>query len=59
MIETKGGGEIATRLAASYDSDSGRLLVPLSRKANPNDPTTIELEYGQVHKSGGGPGCSA
>jgi hypothetical protein len=53
LIETKGGGEIATRLAASYDSDSGRLLVPLSRKANPNDPTTIELEYGQVHKSGG------
>ncbi|MGB2806161.1 MAG: hypothetical protein WBC22_00345 [Sedimentisphaerales bacterium] len=53
LIETKGGGEIATRLAASYDTESGRLLVPLSRKANPNDPTTVELEYGQVHKSGG------
>ena len=53
LIETQGGGEKATRLAASYDTASGRLLVPLSRKANPNDPTTIELEYGQVHKSGG------
>jgi len=53
LIESKGGGEKATRLAASHDTDSGRLLVPLSRKANPNDPTTIELEYGQVHKSGG------
>jgi len=53
LIETQGGGEKATRLAASYDTKSGRLLVPLSRKANPNDPTTIELEYGQVHKSGG------
>ncbi|NIS51689.1 MAG: hypothetical protein GWN67_11375 [Phycisphaerae bacterium] len=53
LIETKDGREKATRLAASYDTKSGRLLVPLSRKANPNDPTTVELEYGQVHKSGG------
>lgn len=53
LIERKGGVEKATRLVASHDTDSGRLLVPLSRKANPNDPTTIELEYGQVHKSGG------
>jgi hypothetical protein len=53
LIENKDGGEKATRLAASHDTDSGRLLVPLSRKANPNDPTTIELEYGHVHKSGG------
>jgi hypothetical protein len=53
FIEGKSGSEKTTRLAASYDSDSGRLLVPLSRKANPNDPTTVELEYGQVHKSGG------
>jgi len=43
----------ATRLAASHDTESGRLLIPLSRKANPNDPATIQLEYGQVHKSGG------
>jgi len=53
LIETKSDGEKVTRLAASYDTESGRLLVPLSRKANPNDPTTVELEYGQVHKSGG------
>jgi hypothetical protein len=53
LIETKSDGEKVTRLAASYDTNSGRLLVPLSRKANPNDPTTVELEYGQVHKSGG------
>jgi hypothetical protein len=47
-----GGGEQATRLAASHEQDSGRLLIPLRRQANPNDPTTIELEYGQVHQSG-------
>ncbi len=46
-----GGGEQATRLAASHEQDSGRLLIPLGRRANPNDPMTIELEYGQVHQS--------
>ncbi len=46
-----GGGEQTTRLAASHEQDSGRLLIPLRRQANPNDPTTIELEYGQVHQS--------
>ncbi|UCG57987.1 MAG: hypothetical protein JSU70_00495 [Phycisphaerales bacterium] len=53
LIEQRGGREEATRLAASHDAESGRLLVPLSRKTNPNDPTTIELEYGQVHETGG------
>lgn len=53
LIEGKEGAETATRLAASHDTKSGRLLIPLSRKANPNDPATIQLEYGQVHKSGG------
>ncbi|MBL7152702.1 MAG: hypothetical protein ISS79_03230 [Phycisphaerae bacterium] len=53
LIEPKGRGEQQTRLATSHDTDSGRLLIPLSRKANPNAPSTIELEYGQVHKAGG------
>ena len=58
------GGEQATRLAASHDPATGQLLVPLRRQANPNDPATIELEYGQVHKAGElvaasrGPGCT-
>jgi hypothetical protein len=45
------GAEQSTRLAASHDQDSGQLLVPLRRQVNPNDPVTIELEYGQVHES--------
>ncbi|MBN1507652.1 MAG: hypothetical protein JW955_12445 [Sedimentisphaerales bacterium] len=54
--EERGRDTLATeersiRLAASHDRDSGRLLVPLRRQANPNDPATIELEYGQVHQS--------
>jgi len=53
LVERKGRGEQQTRLAASHDTNSGRLLIPLSRKANPNDPSTIELEYGQVHEAGG------
>jgi len=47
------GREQATRLAASADQATGQLLVPLRRQANPNDPATIELEYGQIHKAGG------
>ncbi len=43
------GSEVSNRLAASRDQGSGCLLVPLRRQANPNDPLTIELEYGQVH----------
>lgn len=46
------GREQSTRLAASHDQDSGQLLIPLRRQVNPNDPATIELEYGQVHQSG-------
>ncbi len=62
-----GGSETLSRLAASYDQDNGRLLVPLRRQANPNDPLTIELEYGQVHDTSGwwrpqidltAPGCA-
>ncbi len=54
LIHTQPDGrEQATRLAASHDQDSGRLLVPLSRQVNPNEPATIELEYGQVHKGAG------
>ena len=53
LIEQTGSGEQQTRLAASHDAESGRLLIPLSRKANPNDPSTIELEYGQVHGGDG------
>ncbi len=45
------GREQSTRLAASQDQDSGQLLIPLCRQVNPNDPATIELEYGQVHES--------
>jgi hypothetical protein len=53
QIETKPDAtEQSTRLAASHDQDSGQLLIPLRRQANPNDPATIELEYGQVHQSG-------
>ena len=47
-----GGGEQSIRLAASHDHDSGQLLIPLRRQVNPNDPVTVELEYGQVHQAG-------
>jgi hypothetical protein len=53
QIEASSDGmEQATRLAASHDQDSGRLLIPLRRQANPNDPATLVLEYGQVHAPG-------
>ncbi|MGE5293624.1 MAG: hypothetical protein ACM3VT_02220 [Solirubrobacterales bacterium] len=47
------GTERATTLAASHDQNSGRLLIPLRRQANPNDPATVVLEYAQVHATDG------
>ncbi|MCF7972822.1 MAG: hypothetical protein K9N55_03295 [Phycisphaerae bacterium] len=44
----------ATRLAVSHDQATGRLLVPLERQVNPNDPMTIELQYGRVHAKASG-----
>ncbi|MBN1362188.1 MAG: hypothetical protein JW993_16450 [Sedimentisphaerales bacterium] len=61
------GSERSSRLAASREQGNGRLLVPLRRQTNPNDPLTIELEYGQVHDGSGrwrprvnlaAPGCT-
>jgi hypothetical protein len=68
LIEPQTRGQKQTRLAASHDAHTGRLLIPLVRKANPNDPTTVEIEYGQVHEARGwwrrrlelrAPGCVA
>ena len=39
----------ATRLAVSHDQATARLLIPLERQINPNDPMTIEVQYGRVH----------
>ena len=56
LIERREDGkEIATRLAASFDQKRG-LMIPLPRHRNPDDPITIELEYGQTH---GAPGLWA
>ena len=46
-----GAAERSTRLAVSHDQASGRLLIPLRRQANPNDPATVVLEYGQAHQA--------
>lgn len=35
-------------VVAQRDEKTGMLMIPLARKRNPNDPITIELEYGQV-----------
>jgi len=41
------GRERAVRVPSSFDQ--GQLKIPLKRLRNPNDPTTIEIEYGQAH----------
>lgn len=46
------GREAATRLAASMDEKLG-LMIPLPRRRNPNDPITVEVEYGQTHGTPG------
>ena len=36
------------RVNSSFDSATKLLKIPLSRLRNPNDPITVELEYGQT-----------
>ena len=38
------------RIAASIDAGTGRLLIPIERRRNPNDPITVEVVYGRVHQ---------
>ena len=45
-----GGNELPPQwVAASRDESTGALMVPLERNTNPNEPTTLELEYAQEH----------
>lgn len=37
------------RVTSSYDKTAGLLKIPLRRHRNPNEPVTVELEYGQTH----------
>ena len=41
----------------SARQDKGFLMIPLPRYRNPNDPITVELEYGQVHENLGKTGA--
>ncbi|QNN22960.1 hypothetical protein HED60_12005 [Planctomycetales bacterium ZRK34] len=43
------GAEQRQRINASFDPSTGQLLVPLKRTRNPNDPITLDIEYGQSH----------
>lgn len=47
------------RVAASYDDQNGRLMIPLQRKRNPNEPVTIDVEYAEDHGSLGWSGSLA
>ncbi|MAE64447.1 MAG: hypothetical protein CMJ18_09270, partial [Phycisphaeraceae bacterium] len=38
-------------LITSFDEKTGRLMIPLRRGRDPNQPMAIEIEYGQVHSS--------
>ncbi|MBI1367350.1 MAG: hypothetical protein GC162_01710 [Planctomycetes bacterium] len=49
MVEMENGQEKRIRVTASFDAGKGQLLIPLKRPRNPNDPMTVELEYGQSH----------
>lgn|GEM_PF-449659 len=51
------GAEKRVRVTASIDRKTGLLMVPLPRYRNPNEPATIELEYGQAHKTLGWSGA--
>lgn len=46
---TAGGDEERRRVMASFDKKNHQLLVPLERKANPNEPVTVDLVYARSH----------
>jgi hypothetical protein len=50
IIEQDRSGQVKTTPVQARQ-DQGRLLIPLKRYRNPNDPVTLELEYGQTHPS--------
>ncbi len=52
------GSETSRRVAASVDPATQRLLIPLPRQRDPNEPITVELEYGQVHHAAGWSGLT-
>ena len=43
------GQETRQRLTVATDPGDGRLMIPLPRPLDPNQPMTLELAYGQVH----------
>ncbi len=47
IIERKTGER--HRVTSSHDRAAGLLKIPLRRRRNPNEPVTVELEYGQAH----------
>ncbi len=47
------------KVAVSHDDQTGALLIPLQRNANPNEPVTLTLEYAQEHGTLGFAGALA
>ncbi len=52
-VDSRGNELDPQWVAASVDQKTGSLLIPLERNVNPNEPTTLELEYAQQHELGG------
>ncbi|HUW35086.1 MAG TPA: hypothetical protein VM223_26035, partial [Planctomycetota bacterium] len=53
------GAEKPVRVTSSFDEKAGKLMIPLRRYRNPNEPVTVELEYGQGHGTLGWNGAFA
>ncbi len=52
LIDQEGTpGERRQRVISSFDAAKKLLMIPLPRKRNPNDPTTLDLQYAQPHGS--------
>ncbi|MDP6112353.1 MAG: hypothetical protein QGG53_10845, partial [Planctomycetota bacterium] len=50
IIETdKNGQQSIRRVTPSMDTEAGQLLIPVKRLQNPNQPITLEVEYGEGH----------
>ncbi|MAE61261.1 MAG: hypothetical protein CMJ49_07875 [Planctomycetaceae bacterium] len=51
QVSTDADGNMTKRrILASLDAATGEVLIQIERRRNPNDPITIEVDYGRVHK---------
>ncbi|MCP4451611.1 MAG: hypothetical protein GY809_09135, partial [Planctomycetes bacterium] len=53
LVGYVGGKETTSEIRAQMDTDKGVLLIPIRRQRDPNQPISLEVEYGLPHEKVG------